>query len=144
MLPTTADEILHFGVTKNLLRQADGACFARAKERVAAKAAFILAFHRAGGKVVAGTDTPNPFVVPGVSLHQELERLVAAGLSPMDAIVSATSRAAELLRRTDLGVIEEGRLADLVLVSGNPATDITSTRNIRVVIKGGAVVHERR
>lgn len=125
-------------------RQADDAYFARAREVVAARAAFILAFHRAGGKVVAGSDTPNPFVIPGVSLHQELERLVAAGLSPLDAIVSATGRAAELLRRRDLGVIEVGRLADLVVVAGNPAAEITATRNIRFVIKGGAVVHERR
>jgi len=126
------------------LRDATDEAFARLRARVAAKAEFIQAFHRAGGKVVAGTDTPNPFVVPGVSLHQELERLVAAGLSPMDAILSATSVAAALLRRADLGTVEEGKLADLVLVSGNPASDITATRNIRVVIKGGAVVHERR
>lgn len=126
------------------LRDATDEAFARRRARVAAKAAFIGAFHRAGGKVVAGSDTPNPFVVPGISLHQELESLVASGLSPMDAIMSATSVAAALLRRTDLGTVEEGKLADLVLVSGNPASDITATRNVRAVIKGGAVVHERR
>jgi imidazolonepropionase-like amidohydrolase len=126
------------------LRDTTAEAFARRRARVAAKAAFIRAFHRAGGKVVAGSDTPNPFVVPGISLHQELESLVAAGLSPMDAIMSATSVAAALLRRADLGTVEEGKLADLVLVSGNPASDIAATCNIRVVIKGGALVHERR
>lgn len=126
------------------LRGATDEAFARWRARVAAKAAFIGAFHRAGGKVVAGSDTPNPFVVPGISLHQELESLVASGLSPMDAIMSATSVAAALLRRADLGTVEEGKLADLVLVTGNPATDITATRNVRAVIKGGVVVHERR
>ena len=126
------------------LQDATDEAFARRRARVAAKAAFIQAFHRAGGKVVAGSDTPNPFVVPGASLHQELERLVAAGLSPMDAILSATSIAAALLRRSDLGAVEEGKLADLVLVFGNPVSDITATRNIRAVIKGGVVVYERR
>ena len=126
------------------LRGATEETFARRRTRVAAKSAFIGAFRRAGGKVVAGSDTPNPFVVPGISLHQELERLVASGLSPTDAIASATSVAAALLRRSDLGTVEEGKLADLVLVAGNPARDITTTRNVRVVIKAGAVVYERR
>lgn len=118
--------------------------FASWKERVTAKAAFIRAFHVAGGRVVAGSDTPNPFVIPGISLHQELESLVAAGLSPMDAIKSATSVAAVLLRRTDLGTVEEGKLADIIVVEGNPAGDIRATRSIRAVIKGGTVVHEWR
>ncbi|MGH2397719.1 MAG: amidohydrolase family protein [bacterium] len=118
--------------------------FASWKERVAAKAAFIRAFHRAGGRVVAGSDTPNPFVIPGLSLHRELESLVAAGLSPMDAIMSATSVAAALLRRTDLGTIGEGKLSDVILVEGNPASDIAATRNVRMVIKGGTVVHDWR
>ncbi len=126
------------------LRGATEETFARLRTRVAATSAFIGAFRRAGGKVVAGSDTPNPFVVPGISLHQELERLVASGLSPTDAIASATSVAAALLRRSDLGTVEEGKLADLVLVAGNPARDITTTRNVRVVIKAGAVVYERR
>lgn len=125
-------------------RAADAAYFARWKQFVTNKAAFVRAFRRAGGKVVAGSDTPNPFVIPGISLHQELERLVAAGLTPMEAITAGTSVAAALLRKSDLGTLEVGKLADILLVAGNPAADITATRNIRMVIKGGVVVHERR
>lgn len=126
------------------LRQATAETFARMRQHVAAKAVFVREFARAGGKVGAGSDTPNPFVVPGVSLHQELERLVAAGLSPLEAIRSATAVAAELLQRPDLGTVEEGKLADLVVVSGDPAQDIRATRNVRFVIKAGRVVYEAR
>lgn len=126
------------------LRGATDETFARQRMRSRAKAEFVRMFHRGGGKVVAGSDTPNPFVVPGISLHQELEQLVAAGVPAMDAIVSATSTAAALLRRPDLGVVEVGRLADLVLVSGNPVSDIRATRNVRMVVKGGSIVYEER
>ena len=62
----------------------------------------------------------------------------------MAAIMSATSVAAALLKAPDLGTIEEGKLADLVLVSGDPSKEISATRNIRVVIKHGTIVHDRR
>jgi imidazolonepropionase-like amidohydrolase len=99
--------------------------------------------HQAGGRIVAGSDTPNPFVIPGVSLHDELALLVSAGLTPLDAIQSASSVAAAMLGRPDLGAVEAGRLADLLLVSGNPAEDIRATRNVRLVVKGGRVVQEQ-
>ena len=95
-----------------------------------------------GGRLVVGSDTPMPFVVPGPSLHQELELMVGAGVPPLSAIRAATSAGAEALGRPDLGRVIAGALADLVLVSGDPASDITATRNIRKVIKGGAIVHE--
>jgi len=95
-----------------------------------------------GGRLVVGSDTPMPFVVPGVSVHQELEMMAGAGVPPLRAIRAATSAAAEALGRSDLGVVAAGSLADLVLVAGDPARDIAATRTIRKVIKGGAIVHE--
>jgi tryptophan 2-monooxygenase len=64
------------------------------------------------------------------------------GFTPLEAIAAATSVAATLIRRSDLGVIAEGRLADLVLVAGDPSRDIRATREVRVVFKGGVVVRE--
>lgn len=93
---------------------------------------------QAGVPIVAGTDANNapgaPFQVPhGEALHEELELLVKAGLTPVEALRSATSLPAELFSFTDRGVIEPGRWADLLLVDGDPTTDITATRNIRGV-----------
>jgi len=98
--------------------------------------------HDLGGRLVVGSDTPMPFVVPGPSIHQELERMVGAGVPPLSAIHAATGSAAEALVPPDLGKVAAGALADLVLVAGDPSTDITATRAIRKVIKGGAIVHE--
>lgn len=107
------------------------------------KAKFIVAFHKAGGKVVAGSDTPNPFIIPGFSLHQEIAKMVEIGLTSVDAIKTATSVAAELLRRKDIGVIKEGYLADLVLIEGNPINDISKLSTINTVIKNGEVVYKK-
>jgi imidazolonepropionase-like amidohydrolase len=108
----------------------------------AAKLQFVGELHRAGGRIVAGSDTPNPFVIPGPSLHDELALLVSAGLAPLDAIRSATSVAATMLGRPDLGAVEAGRLADLLVLAGNPADDIRASSRIRLVVKGGRVVQE--
>lgn len=106
------------------------------------KAKFIFAFHKAGGKIVAGSDTPNPFIVPGFSLHQEIQKMVEIGLTPVEALKAATSTAAQLLRRKDIGVIKEGNLADLVLVEGHPTDDISQLSNINIVIKNGEIVYQ--
>jgi imidazolonepropionase-like amidohydrolase len=106
------------------------------------RATLVKMVHDLGGRLVVGSDTPMPFVVPGPSVHQELERIVGAGVPPLNAIRAATGSAAEALGQPDLGTVAAGALADLVLVAGDPATDITATRRIRKVIKGGAVVHE--
>jgi imidazolonepropionase-like amidohydrolase len=102
---------------------------------------FVGTFARSGGRVVAGTDTPQQFVVPGASLHRELELLVASGLSASDAIKSATSAAAALLGIQDrVGTIAAGKAADLILVDGDPLADIRATRSISMVIKDGVIV----
>lgn len=100
---------------------------------------FLHQLVSVGGKVVAGTDASG--VVPGISLHRELEMLVKAGLTPMQAIQAATKVGAEYLGKlNDLGTVEEGKLADLIVVSGDPLTDIRDTRNIKAVIKNGEIV----
>jgi imidazolonepropionase-like amidohydrolase len=89
---------------------------------------------------MAGTDCPNVAIVSGFSLHRELELLVRAGLSPMDAIMAATRRPAERLGRRDVfGTIAAGRAADLVLLAANPLADIRNVGRIERVIARGAV-----
>jgi imidazolonepropionase-like amidohydrolase len=100
--------------------------------------ATVGRMRRAGVKLLAGTDTPYPGVLPGDALHTELELLVQAGLTPLEAIRAATVSAAECLRRADqVGSISEGLLADLVLLDRNPAGDIRHTRSVRTVLVGG-------
>src|SRR5262249_60911376 len=102
--------------------------------------ALVERFHHAGGTVLAGTDCPNVAIVSGFSLHRELELLVRAGLSPMEAILAATRRPAERLGRSDLfGTIATGRSADLVLLAADPLADIPNVRRIERGIAPGIV-----
>jgi imidazolonepropionase-like amidohydrolase len=93
--------------------------------------------HRAGVRMLAGTDMPW-LVVPGFSLHDELILLVTAGLSPAEALRSATLDTAEFLGlQNSLGSIEKGKLADLVLLDQNPLADIRNTQQINAVLLQG-------
>ncbi|MEV0668578.1 amidohydrolase family protein [Actinomadura luteofluorescens] len=96
-----------------------------------------LALFRAGTPVLAGTDTPNPGLVFGASLHRELRHLVAAGLGPAEALAAATAVPAEVFGLTDRGRVAAGLRADLVLVDGDPTTRIESTRDLRGVWVAG-------
>ncbi len=100
---------------------------------------FLRTFVAAGGRVLAGSDTAS-FVLPGISLHRELELLVDAGLTPMQAIMAATKNNADFLRRTDVGTLVAGNKADLLIVRVNPLQDIRHTQTIETVIKGGKVL----
>lgn len=103
--------------------------------------ASIDAAHDAGVPIVLGTDTNNPFVFPGHSVHLELELLVEAGLTPMEALVAATRRPSEMLgREDDFGTIEPGKRADLLVLAADPLADIRNTRTIEIVIRGGELV----
>ncbi|MFQ5540201.1 MAG: amidohydrolase family protein [Candidatus Binatia bacterium] len=102
-------------------------------------AEFLCQLVKAGGNVVTGTDSPA--VLPGISLHREMEFLVEAGLSPMQAIMAATKVGADYLGKGDvLGTVEEGKLADVIVVHGDPLRDITEARRIDAVIKDGEIL----
>ena len=87
--------------------------------------------------ILAGTDCPNPGTTHGASLHQELEFLVHAGLTPTEALAAATSAPARCFHLEDRGRIEVGKRADLILVEGDPTTDIKATRQITKIWKQG-------
>jgi len=88
--------------------------------------------------VGAGTDTPIGLAIPGYSLHTELELLVQAGLTPLEALHAATVQPARFFGlEGELGLIEPGMLADLVVLEANPLDDIANTRRIRRVLSGG-------
>ncbi|MEM9453826.1 MAG: amidohydrolase family protein [Myxococcota bacterium] len=95
------------------------------------------ALHEAGVPLLASTDALNPGVIHGASLHDELELLVKAGLSPRAALRAATAEPADAFGLDDRGRIAAGKRADLVLVKGDPGTDIQATRDILGVWKGG-------
>jgi hypothetical protein len=101
------------------------------------------AMRRAGVKILAGTDFGNPYILPGFSLHDELGLLVKAGLTPMEALQSATRNPAEFLGTLDqLGTVETGKIADLVLLRANPLTNIANTQKIEAVIIGGRLLDQ--
>jgi imidazolonepropionase-like amidohydrolase len=103
---------------------------------------FLVLFKERGGRVLAGTDTPWPYLIPGYSLHKELELLVKAGFSPEEALLTATKYAAETLNHSqDFGTIEEGKWADLLILRGNPLQDIHHSRNIETIVKRGKVIY---
>jgi imidazolonepropionase-like amidohydrolase len=92
----------------------------------------------AGVPILAGTDTAAGVrVYPGFSLHEELELLVQAGLTPMEALQAATRNAGKYLGLADTGTIEKGKRADLVLLDANPLADIKNTRKIQGVVLAG-------
>jgi imidazolonepropionase-like amidohydrolase len=93
--------------------------------------------HRAGIRIMAGTDANDTMIVPGFSLHKELALLGSAGLPAMEVLRAATTVPAHYLKRPDLGGISAGKEADLVLLGRNPLEDIRNTSSIRSVIADG-------
>lgn len=97
----------------------------------------VRRLHAGGVRILAGTDAPNPGTAHGASIHGELLHLVEAGLSPTEALSAATAWPAEAFGLADRGRIAAGLRADLVLVEGDPAADITATRAIVGIWKNG-------
>ena len=127
------------------------------KDKVAAnpavpkeKAAFavalrnVKALHDAGVQVAFGTDSGAlPERIPGWGEHHELELMVRAGLSPMDAIVAATQKSAALIKAGDRGTLEPGKRADFVVLAADPIADIRNTRQIVSIWHGGREIAPR-
>jgi len=101
----------------------------------------VRILHKSGVGILAGTDVPSvPFTYPGSSLHEELQLLVEAGLTPLDALRSATSGPAEFFGvREHLGTVEAGKRAELVLLDADPLADIRNTQRINAVISRGRI-----
>ena len=112
------------------------------REQLFVKSASLVGqMQRSGVHILAGTDSPAPYVFPGFALHEELAMLVDAGLTPMEALHAATRNAAEFAGKSkDSGTIAEGKYADLVLLDANPLEEIRSTRKIRAVIVRGKLL----
>jgi imidazolonepropionase-like amidohydrolase len=100
---------------------------------------IVRKLHTANVPFLAGTDTPAGVdVIPGISLHLELQRFVAAGFTPLEALQTATLNPADFYnRRSDHGTVEIGRIADLVLLRANPLENIANTREIAGVVTDG-------
>ena len=106
---------------------------------------FVEMCYRAGVRLIAGTDGPGlgP-ILPGYGLHSEIELFEKAGITPIDALRSATITAAEALHaQQDLGTIEPGKFADMVIVDANPLLDIANTRRIYRVVRSGEIYDPR-
>lgn len=97
---------------------------------------LVFECNRAGVMLLLGSDAPQVFNVPGFSLHRELQYLVAAGLTPYEALRTGTANVARFYKRNDLGVVRTGAVSDLVLLNSNPLQDISNIRRIEGVLLG--------
>ena len=126
---------------------ADGMDVSRAAPELQAKAAEVFPKAKAtiskaidrGVKIACGTDAP---AIPHGRNAKELIALVDRGMTPLQAIQSATTMAAELIDKDDRGRLEAGLYADVIAVAGNPLDDIAATEQVRFVMKGGAVYRD--
>jgi imidazolonepropionase-like amidohydrolase len=101
---------------------------------------FIRRFSAAGGRIAAGTDAANQMLVPGYSLHREMELLVEAGISAREAILAATRNGALLLGVDSLGLLAPGKVADLIVLRSDPLADIRNTLTIDRVMSRGVLL----
>jgi imidazolonepropionase-like amidohydrolase len=107
------------------------------KRELSDQTEMVRRMHEAGVLMLAGTDSLDPHNVPGFALAKELELLVHAGFTPMEALQSATIRPAEFYGRSDAGSIAAGNIADLVLLDANPVVDIANVKKIQGVFAKG-------
>jgi imidazolonepropionase-like amidohydrolase len=108
------------------------------RKRWEMRSQIVGMMHRAGVRLIAGTDMGAVYVIPGFSIHDELQLMVEAGLSTLTALQSATINPVKFLgKEKDLGTIEKGKLADLILLDANPLENIKNTRRIAAVMVNG-------
>jgi uncharacterized protein YaiI (UPF0178 family) len=125
---------------KTLAEYTDETTLSDWKEHGAWALQTVGEMHRAGVRLLAGTDAPALPVTPGFSLHDELTAMARAGLPPLAVLQAATLNPAQFFDATaELGSIEAGKLADIVLLEANPLADIAASRRIRAVISKGRV-----
>ena len=125
--------------TRDIIKDMDTDPLPVRKRFVQMELEMTLAMHRAGVPFMAGTDTAaGVHIFPGFSLHEELGIFVQAGLTPMEALQTATRNPAEFLGKlSDMGTLQAGKIADLVLLDANPLDDIHNTRKIQAVVLAG-------
>jgi imidazolonepropionase-like amidohydrolase len=108
------------------------------KDLMARSEHIVGEMQQAGVNILAGSDTPAPFVYPGSALHEELALLVESGMTPMQALQAGTSRPAEFMGKSATqGTIEQGKVADLLLLDADPLVDIHNTKRIYGVVARG-------
>lgn len=121
----------------HMQRMAPGTSAEKAGEYLGIRKTLIRALHDGGVPVLLGSDAPQMFNVPGFSIHRELASMVAAGLTPFEALATGTTAPAAFFGATHWGAIEIGRDADLVLLNANPLEDIANTQLIEGVMVRG-------
>lgn len=94
---------------------------------------------QAGIPVVMGTDAGNPLTLHGASVYHEMEAMAEAGLTPMQVLTASTRNAARAMGREDIGTLEPGRLADLVVLDADPLASVANLRRVRLVARGGEI-----
>lgn len=115
--------------------------FIRASEIKKMNGEIIKKLHDRGVKMLAGTDVPNPYVMTGISLHEELEEFVRVGLSPAEALKTATLYPAQYFDQSNtFGKVKKEFIADLVILNKNPLEDISNTKDINSVIYDGKLI----
>jgi len=129
----------HKGLTANYTAED----FESDKQNFERQLELVKRMHQAGVRFMAGTDTADPYIYPGFSVHDEMELFVQAGLSSLAALQTATLNPARYLGRTDsMGSVAVGMTADLVLLDANPLEDIRNTKRIWSVVLDGKVLNK--
>lgn len=131
--PTTLNS---WGATKNSLLRNPNYNAAQMQAFINLRRKLIYACQKGGVGLLLGSDAPQVFNVAGFSLHQELEYMVKAGLTPYEALRMGTVNPAAYFHRLDMGVVKPGYVSDLILLNGNPLIDIKQTRSIEGVMLG--------
>jgi imidazolonepropionase-like amidohydrolase len=130
-----------WGADNGLTGTYDAQDFANDRRVFAKLLQVVGMMHRAGVKFMAGTDTIDPYIFPGFSVHDEMALFVQAGLTPMQALQTTTSNPAEYLGMTDsAGSVAVGKVADLVFLDANPLEEIRNTRRIWAVVLQGKLL----
>ena len=98
----------------------------------------LMAVHEAGATIAMGTDAGNPLTVTGPSIHAEMEAMQAAGMPAMDVIAAATLNGARAMQReSEIGTVEAGKIADLLVLGADPSQDVANFRQLEAVVRGG-------